>query len=261
MVLLGTVFPLVVEALDGERLTVGAPYFDRMTMPIGLALLFLMAVAPVLPWRKASARAAVASACSGRRGPAPAPWSLAVVLGARGLAPLVAFGLGGFAAGAAVRQVVLATRRQGWRGLVGRTNGGMVVHLGVVMIAVALAASGRYDTERELTLSPGETAPGRRPRDHLRGPADGRGSTVTAEVAIDGAPRVRVDGHVGLAGHRHASVDRLPATSTWRCCGRQSRSAARPDPDGRASVLTCRRLLRGAHRRRRGAPPSRRSSG
>jgi cytochrome c-type biogenesis protein CcmF len=80
------------------------------------------------------------------------------VLGARGLAPLLAFGLGGFAAGAALRQVVLATRRQGWRGLVGRANGGMVVHLGVVLVGVALAASQSYATERQLTLEPGDTA-------------------------------------------------------------------------------------------------------
>ena len=42
------------------------------------------------------------------------------------------------AGGAALRQVVLASRRQGWRGVVGRTNGGMIVHLGVVLIAVNL---------------------------------------------------------------------------------------------------------------------------
>ena len=53
---------------------------------------------------------------------------------------------------------MLATRRQGWRGLVGRTNGGMIVHLGVVIVAVALAASGSYDTERELTMEIGDTA-------------------------------------------------------------------------------------------------------
>ena len=57
-----------------------------------------------------------------------------------------------------MRQVVLATRRQGWRGLVGRTNGGMVVHIGVVLIAVAMAASGSYDTERELRMEVGDTA-------------------------------------------------------------------------------------------------------
>ena len=55
VVLLGTVFPLIVEAINGERLSVGAPYFDRMTHADRLALLFLMAVAPALPWRKASA--------------------------------------------------------------------------------------------------------------------------------------------------------------------------------------------------------------
>ena len=54
VVLLGTVFPLVVEALQDRRLSVGRPFFDRMTTPLGLALLTLMAIAPVLPWRKAS---------------------------------------------------------------------------------------------------------------------------------------------------------------------------------------------------------------
>jgi len=49
----------------------------------------------------------------------------------------------------------LATRRQGWRGLVGRANGGMVVHLGVIMIAVALAASNSYTRVAEFTLQPG----------------------------------------------------------------------------------------------------------
>ena len=50
VVLLGTVFPLLVEAANGDRISVGNPYFERMTMPIGFALLFLMAVAPALPW-------------------------------------------------------------------------------------------------------------------------------------------------------------------------------------------------------------------
>jgi len=62
-----------------------------------------------------------------------------------------------FAGGAAGRQIVLATRRQGWRGFVGRANGGMIVHLGVVLIAVALAASQSYIKQQELTLGIGET--------------------------------------------------------------------------------------------------------
>src|SRR4051794_41218663 len=54
VVLLGPVFPLIAEALRGSRLSVGEPYFDRMATPIGLALLFLMAAAPALPWRATS---------------------------------------------------------------------------------------------------------------------------------------------------------------------------------------------------------------
>jgi cytochrome c-type biogenesis protein CcmF len=157
IVLLGTVFPLVLEAANGDRISIGRPYFDRMTMPIGIALLFLMAVAPALPWRKASGELLL------HRLLWPA-WIgtgvvvLAVAFGARGLAPLVAFGLGGFAAGAAIRQIVLATRRQGLHGLVGRANGGMIVHVGVVVIAVALAASSSYSHSAEFLLKPGESA-------------------------------------------------------------------------------------------------------
>ncbi len=157
VVLLGTVFPLIVEAVDGRSISVGNPYFDRMTMPIGFALLFLMGVAPVLPWRKAS------SGVLSQRLIGPAWFGAAVLVfsvlvGARGWAPLLAFTLGGFAAGASARQVIFATRRQGWRGLVGRTNGGMIVHLGVIMIAVAFAASNAYVRQDEFTLLPGDTA-------------------------------------------------------------------------------------------------------
>jgi len=155
VVLLGTVFPLIVEALQDRRIAVGQPFFDRLTMPIGLVLLFLMAVAPVLPWRKASGELlrdrlfvpAVVGAIS---------LAVAVAVGADQWASLTAFALGGFAAGAAGRQLVLATRRQGWRGLVGRANGGMIVHLGIILIAVALAASNGYTRVAEFTMRVGE---------------------------------------------------------------------------------------------------------
>ncbi len=157
VVLFGTVFPLIVEAVNGERISVGTPYFNRMTGPIGLTLLFLMAVAPVLPWRKASGE------LLRERLLWPA-WIgagtlvLSVALGARGLMPLIAFALAGFAGGSAMRQVVLATRRQGWRGFVGRANGGMIVHLGVVVIAVAFAASASYAKQAEFKLEKGQSA-------------------------------------------------------------------------------------------------------
>lgn len=155
VVLLGTLFPLLVEALQERQIKVGAPYFNRLSTPIGLLLLFLMAVAPVLPWRKASTELlrtrlfwpAVFGVAS---------MVLAIAVGASGWAPIAAFGLGGWAGGAALRQLALATRRQGLRGLVGRANGGMIVHIGVIIIAVALSASNSFSRTATISLEAGE---------------------------------------------------------------------------------------------------------
>ncbi len=162
VVLLGTVFPLLAEAVDGRKLTVGRPYFDTMATPIGLALLFLMAVAPALPWHRASGQLLRARLVW------PA-WSATltvvgcVAAGLRGLATLAAFGLGAFAGAGALRQLVVSNRlarRRGdrpWQGLVDRANGGMVVHLGVVVIAVALAASMSYGHRGQFRLGMGRS--------------------------------------------------------------------------------------------------------
>ena len=161
VVLLGTVFPLIVEAINDDRISVGEPYFNRMTTPIALVLLFIMAVAPALPWRKASTellrtRLLVPAWCGALA------LVLAVALGARGFSALLAFLLGGFAAGAAARQLVLAgraARRSGRsfvHGITGRTNGGMIVHIGVVIVAVAFAAASSYSTSAKLRLEEGE---------------------------------------------------------------------------------------------------------
>ena len=188
VVLLGTVFPLLVEAVNGERITVGEPFFDTMALPIGIALLFLMAVAPVLPWRKASAETLAARLhWPGWAG--AGALAVAVAVGARGFAPLLAFGLGGFAAGAAMRQVVLATRRQGWRGLVGRANGGMIVHLGVVLVGIGLTASQSYSTQRDVTLRVGESVVVAGHSIELVGTSEedtDRAQVSRAEVLIDG---------------------------------------------------------------------------
>jgi cytochrome c-type biogenesis protein CcmF len=169
VVLLGTVFPLLVEALKDEKLSVGEPYFDRMTVPIGLALLFFMAVAPALPWRAASGEVLR------RRLGVPA-WigaltmAACAVLGARGVAQIIAFGLGAFAVAGIVRQYVLgvgSTRRAdptlGRRRALSRTvagnrrlYGGLIVHVGVVVIAIALAASMGYTKKKEFRLAEGE---------------------------------------------------------------------------------------------------------
>jgi cytochrome c-type biogenesis protein CcmF len=174
IVLLGTVFPLLYQALDGGSVTVGAPYFNRFFIPVGLGLLFLMAVAPALPWRKTTVEV------MRTRLAVPAAVGVLVVVvcvlaGIHGLEPLLAFGLGGFAAASAGRALVLSVRgawrgarasgassvraaATGWRGFVGRANGGMVVHIGVVVIAVGLAAATSFLHRGELQLAPGQSA-------------------------------------------------------------------------------------------------------
>lgn len=187
IVLLGTVFPLFVELLQDRRTVVGAPYFDQLAAPLGLVMLFLMGVAPVLPWRKASGellreRLFWPAWCGA------GALALAVLTGATGWRPLLAFGLAGFAAGAAGRQLVLATRRQGWRGLVGRANGGMIVHLGVIMVAVGLAASSSYTHTTTLNLEMGQEQRWGGHTFELQGvteTVDARVSVVAAEVLLD----------------------------------------------------------------------------
>ena len=187
-VLLGTVWPLIVEAVNGERLSVGRPWFDFFGMVLGLGLLLMMAIAPVLPWRKTNTETLA------RRLQWPA-WSgvgavvFAVVVQARGFAPLVAFGLGGFAAGAALRQVALSTRRQGWRGFVGRANGGMIVHLGVVLLVVGYIASTTFQTSREVRLTPGQTITIEGHKLQYVGSTtsvDARRTSVGARIRVDG---------------------------------------------------------------------------
>jgi cytochrome c-type biogenesis protein CcmF len=169
VVLLGTVYPLLAEALQDRQLSVGEPYFDRMTTPIGIALLFFMAVAPALPWRAAS------SDVVRRRLVVPAWLGVAVMVGAallgtRSVWTLATFGLATFAIGGIVRQFVLGFRSQRaigelwWRAPARtvrgnpRLYGGLIVHLGIVSIAVALAASNAFATKDEVRLRRGETA-------------------------------------------------------------------------------------------------------
>ena len=170
VVLLGTVFPLLAEAVQGRQLSVGQPYFDRLVVPIGIGLLFLMAVAPALPWRAASGevlrRRLLVPAYIG-----VATMVVTLLLGAHGLAQVVSFGLGSFALSGIARNMVSAVgaRRVAHGEAVPaavvntvrsnpRLYGGLIVHAGVVIIAIALGVSSGYATKREVSLDAGESA-------------------------------------------------------------------------------------------------------
>jgi cytochrome c-type biogenesis protein CcmF len=168
-VLLGTLYPLISEAVRGVRVSVGEPYFNKMAVPGGIAVLFLMGVGPMLPWGTPD------KAALKRQFIIPASVGLAVAVacyaaGMRGVYPLLTFGLASFVTVITLRELVAPVRvRMSERkeGLVTavlqsaskarRRFGGYVVHLGIVIIIVAVAASSAYVKHTSGTLRVGQT--------------------------------------------------------------------------------------------------------
>jgi cytochrome c-type biogenesis protein CcmF len=169
-VLLGTVFPLVVEAVRGVQMSVGRPYFDKMSVPIGVALLFVMGVGPALPWGRATAQQL--------RSALLPPLVSAVALGAAGFSlgvrhpwTLLALFFGGFTAQVTFSEMFLPVRqrmRAHGEGLVEafrqarsrgqRRLGAYVVHAGAVLVIAAIAVSSTMGSSKEVQLNQGESA-------------------------------------------------------------------------------------------------------
>jgi cytochrome c-type biogenesis protein CcmF len=164
-IFLGTIFPLLSEAIAGNQVSVGAPYFNSVTVPLFLLLVFLMGVGPMIAWRRASWDNLK------RNFLWPSAGALIFALAlffwqVRDFLPLLGFTLLAFVVltifydtGLALRArrriagegvlrglVTLARRNQ-------RRYGGLVVHLGVVLIVLGIAGSMAYSVERETTMS------------------------------------------------------------------------------------------------------------
>jgi cytochrome c-type biogenesis protein CcmF len=176
-VLWGTLFPLISEAVTGSKVTMGAPYYNRVNIPIGLFLLFLTGLGPLLAWRSTTLR-------SIRRNfvlPSVAMAVTAVVLMIAGLRPwndgddmqstffsLIAFTLAAgvitaiveeFTRGARVvrtqtgkdllSSMVLLTRRNT------RRYGGYIIHFGIVVMFIGIAG-GAFNRAVEMEMSYGD---------------------------------------------------------------------------------------------------------
>ena len=164
-IFLGTIFPLLSEAVAGVQVSVGAPYFNSVTVPLFLLLVFLMGVGPMIAWRKASWDNLK------RNFLWPATASLVFALGlfvwqVRDLLPLLGFTLLAFVVFSILYDTALALRARHriagegvFSGLITlarrnqRRYGGLVVHLGVVLIIMGIAGSMTYSLEREATLA------------------------------------------------------------------------------------------------------------
>ncbi len=152
VVLVGTLYPLVAESLTGEKLSVGAPYFNAAAGPIALALMAAMALGPLLRWRRDEPRALI------RRLALPlllaAAALLAVILLAPGIRILPLLGLV-FAAG-----VGAASLAPLWKRNLRRTplfTWGMVIaHLGVAVSVAGMASESAFTKETLVSVRPGE---------------------------------------------------------------------------------------------------------
>ena len=169
-VLFGTLLPMLVAATSGDTISVGAPWFNTVTVPIFVALLFLMGVGPALPWGTASwSTVRVRFAVPVILGAAVVAVGLA--LGLRDPGSLGTLGLAVTVAAIMLDEVQRGARARArgrgedpatavWR-LTTRNRrryGGYTVHIGVLVMAVAVAISSGLSTDATVTLAPGETA-------------------------------------------------------------------------------------------------------
>jgi len=168
-VLIGTVFPLIVEAMKGKQMSVGRPYFDSMVVPIGAALLFLLGVGPALPWGRATreqTRKALLPPLIGA-----ALFALVgFALGVRSGWSLATLAFGGYAAQVTIDQMFLPMMQRVKRGESAATAfvdgqlrrgrrrfGSYIVHGAVVVVIIAIAVSSSMKQSAERTFTKGQT--------------------------------------------------------------------------------------------------------
>ena len=164
----GTVFPLISELVTGTKITVGPPYFQRVTGPLFFVLVLLMGVAPLLAWRKQAAKALGKAIWI----PFAASIAITAIWGfVHRMHPASIFGLW------LVTITLSAIVAEFWKGvqarhatrgenaftalfnLIGRNHrryGGYIIHLGVVMIALGIIGDAYFKQETQGTVSQGE---------------------------------------------------------------------------------------------------------
>ena len=154
-VLLGTLYPLIIDALNLGKLSVGPPYFNAVFVPIMVPLLFLIAAGPIARWKHADLKdiagrlrvAAVIAVAAG----------IGLPLLAGQWTPLVSIGLlcAVWIAAASIMQIL--DRLKVSRGAPPSFWGMHVAHLGVAVFVVGVTMVGGYQEERDVRMGPGDT--------------------------------------------------------------------------------------------------------
>ena len=168
-VLIGTVFPLVVEAVKGKQMSVGRPYFDSMTVPLGALLLFILGVGPALPWGRATAAQMKKALIPPIIGAAVFA-ALGFVVGIRSPWTLLTLAFGGYAAWVTIGQMFVPMVQRMRRGeslstalVDGQLRRGRrrfasyIVHAAAVIVIIAIAVSSSQRQQFELHFKKGQT--------------------------------------------------------------------------------------------------------
>jgi len=169
-ILWGVAYPILTEAVRGEAVTLGRPYYDFFLQVFGLPLLLLMGIGPLVAWRRASVRSLVRT-FAWPFGAALATGLILLGLGAGSSIPgLIAYSFSAFVLGSIALEFTRGTRARralsggswprAFSDLVARNRrryGGYVVHCAIVLLAIGIAGSSAYDTVREGKLVRGET--------------------------------------------------------------------------------------------------------
>ena len=168
----GTFFPLIAEFFTGTRSSLGSPWFDRYVTPIGVLLVLFTGIGPLLAWGRlsaeavrrllvppAAAAAVAAVALAVFTDAADSPWAL--FLFSFAAFTLVALGQEFWRAGSARRALTGERYPAALLGAIGRNRrryGGYVVHVGIAILLVGIAASSSFQTNSDLRLDVGESA-------------------------------------------------------------------------------------------------------
>ncbi len=168
----GTFFPLISELFTGEKASLAAPWFDRYTTPLAIGLVLFTGIGPLLAWRRISwdsakrvflvpaiVAAVVGTALVLFTDAADSLWALALfVFAAFSLTGLVQEFWRGGAARRSLRGGSMPTALVAVVSRNRRRYGGYIVHAGVAVLLIGIAASSSFQTNRDVRLSPGESA-------------------------------------------------------------------------------------------------------
>jgi cytochrome c-type biogenesis protein CcmF len=169
-ILWGVAFPLLSEAVRGEAVTVGPPYYNFFLKAFGLPLMLLMGIGPLVAWRRTSSRALRESLLWPAVTALAAGGILIVFGGGSSIPGLLAYTFSIFALAAIVLEFVRGTRARkalgtgGWwdafSSLVSRNRrryGGYVVHAAIVLLAIGVAGSSAYGATKIQRFRVGDT--------------------------------------------------------------------------------------------------------